>query len=78
MKYKSTRGQVKGLTFEEVLLSGYATDGGLFVPESVPTLNLHELKTWSTLSYQDLLLQIIPYFISAEEIPFDDLESKYT
>ena len=38
--YQSTRGGVKGLTFEQVLLSAYAPDGGLYVPqiETMPTL----------------------------------------
>ena len=36
MKYISTRGNAPELTFEEVLLTGLATDGGLYVPKDVP------------------------------------------
>lgn len=36
MTYKSTRGKLSGHTFEETLLSGYAPDGGLFVPTQLP------------------------------------------
>ena len=40
VRYQSTRGGVKGLRFEQVLLSAYAPDGGLYVPEldTLPTL----------------------------------------
>lgn len=38
MRYVSTRGQAPALDFEAVLLAGLASDGGLYVPESWPTL----------------------------------------
>ncbi len=38
MKYISTRGGAPRLTFTEVLLTGLAADGGLYVPETWPTL----------------------------------------
>jgi threonine synthase len=38
MKYVSTRGTADTLEFSDVLLEGLATDGGLYVPESWPTL----------------------------------------
>jgi threonine synthase len=38
MKYVSTRGQAPALGFADVLLSGPAADGGLYVPETWPDL----------------------------------------
>ena len=38
MKYVSTRGQAPASEFADVLLTGLAPDGGLYVPESWPTL----------------------------------------
>lgn len=38
MRYVSTRGKAAELSFEEALLAGLATDGGLYVPEQYPTL----------------------------------------
>lgn len=38
MKYVSTRGAAPVLGFADVVLAGLATDGGLYVPESWPTL----------------------------------------
>jgi threonine synthase len=43
IKYKSTRGH--GLCrFEEVVLSGLATDSGLFVPEHIPKIDPIQLE----------------------------------
>ena len=43
MKYISTRGAAPVLNFEEVVLAGLASDGGLYVPESVPALSMPEI-----------------------------------
>jgi len=40
MKYESTRGRAPVLDFGDVLLTGLADDGGLYVPESWPALDL--------------------------------------
>ena len=45
MKYISTRGKSKDLKFEDVLLTGLAPDGGLFVPNEWPSLNYCLLYT---------------------------------
>ena len=37
ISYISTRGNAPALTFAEVLLTGLAPDGGLYVPSSWPT-----------------------------------------
>ena len=36
IKYSSTRGGESSLSYEDVLLSGLARDGGLFMPEEWP------------------------------------------
>ena len=38
MKYVSTRGAAPVLDFADVLLTGLASDGGLYVPEEWPAL----------------------------------------
>ncbi len=38
MRYVSTRGRAPALDFDDVLLAGLASDGGLYVPESIPTI----------------------------------------
>ena len=44
--YKSTRNSVKTVSASEAILKGLADDGGLFVPTSIPKLDvsLNELK----------------------------------
>jgi threonine synthase len=37
--YESTRGEAPDLTFEDVLLTGLARDGGLYVPKALPALD---------------------------------------
>lgn len=72
MKYISTRGQAPALSFEEVVLTGLASDGGLYVPETLPTFSQQEIASWAGLSYQELMFNIIGPFIDGE-IADDDL-----
>ena len=73
MKYISTRGQAPRLSFEEVVLTGLASDGGLYVPESIPSFSKQEIASWSGLSYRELALKIISPFVDGE-IPENDLK----
>jgi threonine synthase len=43
IRYKSTRGKQSGLSFEEVVLGGLATDKGLYIPEIIPTFTADEI-----------------------------------
>ena len=67
--YKSTRGGQVGLRFEEVVLGGLSTDGGLFVPESIPQMTKAEIEAMRGLSYAEVALEVISRFISPEDIP---------
>jgi threonine synthase len=73
MKYISTRGQAPALNFEDVVLTGLATDGGLYVPETIPTFSKDEIASWAGLSYQDLALKVMTPFV-ADSIPEADLK----
>ena len=44
MRYVSTRGVAPARRFTEILLEGLAPDGGLYVPESYPQLDLETLR----------------------------------
>ena len=74
MKYLSTRGR-KADSFKEVLFSGLADDGGLFVPEEWPTIEVDQIN--SNISYTDLALRIILPFVD-DEIPEEDLRKIIT
>ena len=45
MLFHSTRGNDNNKTFEEVLMQGLADDGGLFMPNSWPQVDLDHLKS---------------------------------
>ena len=59
MKYISTRNNSKEYSFEDVFIKGLADDGGLFIPKALKRYSKEELKTLSTLNYQDLAKKII-------------------
>ncbi|XP_061445740.1 threonine synthase-like 2 isoform X2 [Rhineura floridana] len=73
MRYVSTRGRAGSVDFEGALLSGYARDGGLFMPQKIPVLDCATLKKWSTFSYPELVKQLCSIFISPELIPKEEL-----
>ena len=54
MRYISTRGQAPALSFEEVVLTGMASDGGLYVPETLPEFSKEELADMAGLSYAEI------------------------
>ena len=62
MKYKSTRGQVSGLSFSDALLMGLASDEGLLVPETIPDVRA-DLDRWRDLTFVELAQALIPKFI---------------
>ena len=72
MRYVSTRGGVEAKSFEEVILTGLAPDGGLFVPEQLPVFSIEEIASWRGLSYQQLALKVITPFVDGA-IPENDL-----
>lgn len=63
MKYISTRGQAPALEFEDVLLAGLASDGGLYVPEQLPTFSLETIRSWRDLPYDQLAFNVIAPFV---------------
>ncbi|CAK4717060.1 hypothetical protein AeMF1_007850 [Aphanomyces euteiches] len=75
-KYRSTRGDVRNFSFEEAVLSGLASDRGLFVPEEnkFPTLPPNALTEWAKLSYQELAVEVMSLFIDPSEISRADLQ----
>jgi len=63
MNYISTRGQAPKLKFSDVLLAGLASDGGLYVPETLPVFSQEEIASWAGLSYAELAFKIIQPFV---------------
>jgi threonine synthase len=63
MKYISTRGSKEGLSSGEAILKGICEDGGLFVPEDMPSLSM-ELQDLTSLDYRELALLILKKFLT--------------
>ena len=73
MKYISTRGKAPALEFEDVLLTGLASDGGLYVPDKLPVYSADEIASWAGLGYSQLAFKIIRPFVG-DAIPERDLQ----
>ena len=63
MHYVSTRGTAPVLGFEEAMLAGLARDGGLYVPETWPTLAPGDIAALAGLSYEEAALRILAPFV---------------
>jgi threonine synthase len=72
-RYLSTRGGSYGFSFEDVVLKGLAQDGGLFIPEEVPSLPADWQTKWKDCSFQELAFNIFSFYISPDEISSEDL-----
>ncbi|KAF2084422.1 tryptophan synthase beta subunit-like PLP-dependent enzyme [Saccharata proteae CBS 121410] len=73
-RYLSTRGGSYDLSFEDVVLKGLANDGGLFIPEEIPSLPQDWATKWKNLSFEELAFEIFSLYISPSEIPSADLK----
>ena len=73
MRYISTRGTAPTLSFEEAMMTGLARDGGLYVPETVPTLTKSQIADMAGKSYEDIAFTVMRPFIGET---FTDVEFK--
>jgi len=79
MRYTSTRhisglGEAAPRGFEDVLLAGLAEDGGLFLPESWPTLSPAEWRALRGLPYAELSARLIHRFVG-DALTFEELHT---
>ncbi len=63
MRYVSTRGTAPVLTFGEAMMTGLARDGGLYVPETVPTMTKDEIAALAGLPYEEVAFRVMKPFI---------------
>ncbi|WP_323986131.1 threonine synthase [Microbacterium plantarum] len=71
MLYISTRGGAEPLPYCDALLEGLATDGGLAVPQEMPSVSPETLERWRALTYPQLATEVLALF--ATDIERDDL-----
>ena len=63
MRYISTRGQAPVLGFGEAMMTGLARDGGLYVPETIPTLTAAEIAALAGLPYEEVAFRVMRPFV---------------
>jgi threonine synthase len=61
--YQSTRGEAPELGFEDVLLTGLARDGGLYVPTHWPRISANEFAKMRGAPYEDVAFAVLHPFI---------------
>lgn len=75
MLYKSTRGGESGVSFEEVLFSTYAKDGGLYVPEYLPVLTSDMLLSWRNFTFPQVCAEIMHIFTGIDVAKMREMTS---
>src|SRR5688500_15286987 len=63
MRYISTRGQAPALDFERAMMTGLASDGGLYVPEVVPVMAPAEIAALAGLPFEEAAFRVMRPFV---------------
>ncbi len=63
LMYNSTRNKQETATASQAILKGLATDGGLFVPESIPALD-KDITALANMSYQEVAYEVMKLYIT--------------
>lgn len=75
MRYYSTRDESIKISAAQAIAKGLASDGGLFVPESIPAVELKEIESLCALDYRKRAQKIMSLFL--DDFSADELE-KFT
>ncbi|MDR2526544.1 MAG: threonine synthase [Rickettsiales bacterium] len=73
MKYISTRSLSEEKNFSEIIVSGVAENGGLYLPKSIPLIDKDLMDIWQKLSYTELATEIISLF--ATDMPKSEINN---
>ena len=63
MNYISTRGNAPRLAFLDTMMTGLARDGGLYVPDRVPTMSQGDIAALAGLSYEETAFRVMRPFV---------------
>ncbi len=66
LKYVSTRGSAPEIGFNEALLTGLASDGGLYVPQFWPQLDARTISAFAGMRFQDIAKTVLQPFVEGE------------
>ncbi|XP_075263486.1 threonine synthase-like 2 [Convolutriloba macropyga] len=76
MRFVSTRSK-STWSFQDAVLSGWAPDGGMLMPDLLPSFSRQDLQAWSKLTYPDLGLQLFKLMLSDEDFSHCELEEVF-
>lgn len=64
MKYSSTRGDGTKVESAQAIIQGLAADGGLFVPEAIPRVDMDFISSFRELPYEERAKRILQLFLT--------------
>ena len=73
MKYQSSRGKYGAVSAAQAITMGISPDGGLFVPDRIPSINIETLKQMESWTYQQRAAYIMALFL--EEFSPEEIEA---
>ena len=73
MNYYSTRNSKLDKKFDEIIIEGLASDGGLYMPKLFPKININELQNNENITYPELASRIISLYVG-DTIALKELE----
>ncbi len=75
MKFISTRENAPELDFEDVIITGLASDGGLYVPRTWPQISPDQIRSFAAMPYCDVAYEVMSPFVgdTIEEAVFRDI-----
>jgi len=73
IKYYSTNQKSPKVSFGEALLKGLAPDGGLYMPDRIPTFTKEEIAAFSAMEYHQIAFNVFRKFFE-DEISDADLQ----
>ena len=65
--YKSTRDSGVRVTASQAILQGLSEDGGLFVPETVPSFDV-SMKELAEMTYQETAYAVMSRFLDRKSV----------
>ncbi len=75
LQFVSNKGGGKPVDFETAILDGFAVDGGLYVPETLPQITIAQLEKWKNLGYVELAFEVLSLFIDRSIVSEKELKS---
>jgi len=80
MKFISTRSKAPELGFEDVIITGLASDGGLYVPAVWPQISAEQIRSFAAQPYGDVAFEVMSPFVDGavdDEVFRDIISASY-